>query len=319
MTSEAGIEYVGVDVCKARLDIAIGSTQECWEAPNSEAGVASLIDRLQTLSLGRVVVEATGGRERLVVERLSAAGLPVSLVNPRQVRDLARGMGRRAKTDRIDALVLARFGQMVQPILYVQLSEQEEELAALVERRQQLIEELTAEKNRLGTARRAARQSIDDHLHWLEQEIERLRQRIETLLEQTAELKSKCDLLQTTPGVGPITSVTLLAQLPELGRLNRKQVAALVGVAPFNHDSGSTRGKSYCSGGRASVRTALYMATLSAIRCNPSIRAFYTHLKDKGKPSKVAIVACMRKLLIRLNAMLRDNQHWAAQPTPSTS
>jgi transposase len=314
MTSTKAVEYVGVDVSKARLDVAVEGTGECWSVANDETGIDDLIVRLSRLALGRVVVEATGGQERLLVERLSDAGMPVALVNPKQVRHLARGLGRRAKTDRIDALVLARFGQVTQPRLYIRLSDREEELAALVERRQQLVDDLTAEKNRLGTARPAARQSLEAHIRWLEQEVESLRRQIEALLQQTADLKGKSDLLQSTPGVGLITSGTFLAALPELGRLNRKQAAALVGVAPFSHDSGSTRGARYCSGGRASVRTALYMATLSAIRCNPLIRDFYTHLKNRGKPSKVALVACMRKLLTILNAMIRDNKPWMNQP-----
>lgn len=313
MTSTEAVEFVGVDVSKSRLDVAIESSGECWHVANAEAGINDLIVRLKRMTLGRVVVEATGGQERLLVESLSAAGLPVSLVNPKQVRHFARGLGRRAKTDRIDALVLARFGQVTQPILYLRLSDQEEDLAALVDRRQQLVDDLTAEKNRLGTARPAARESLEAHIRWLEQEVESLRRQIEDLLQQTADLKSKDEILQSTPGVGLITSVTFLAALPELGRLNRKQAAALVGVAPFNHDSGATYGARYCSGGRASVRTALYMATLSAIRCNPLIRDHYTQLKDRGKPSKVALVACMRKLLTILNAMIRDNKRWMNQ------
>lgn len=313
MTSTEAVEFVGVDVSKSRLDVAIESSGECWNVANAEAGINDLIARLNRMALGRVVVEATGGQERLLVESLSAAGLPVSLVNPKQVRHFARGLGRRAKTDRIDALVLARFGQVTQPILYLRLSEQEEDLAALVDRRQQLVDDLTAEKNRLGTARPAARESLEAHIRWLEQEVESLRRQIEDLLQQTADLKSKDEILQSTPGVGLITSVTFLAALPELGRLNRKQAAALVGVAPFNHDSGATYGARYCSGGRASVRTALYMATLSAIRCNPLIRDHYAQLKDRGKPSKVALVACMRKLLTILNAMIRDNKRWMNQ------
>ncbi len=313
MTSTKAIEYVGIDVSKARLDVAVESTGECWNVANDETEVSGLVTRLSRMALGRVVVEATGGQERRLVECLSAAGLPVSLVNPQQVRHFARGLGRRAKTDRIDALVLARFGQVTQPLLYVRPSDQEEALAALVERRQQLVNDLTAEKNRLATARPAARESLEAHIRWLEQETESLRRQIETLLQQTADLKSKDEILQSTPGVGLITSVTFLAGLPELGRLNRKQAAALVGVAPFSHDSGSTRGTRYCSGGRALVRTALYMATLSAIRCNPLIRDFYTQLKNRGKPSKVALVACMRKLLTILNAMIRDNKRWMNQ------
>lgn len=313
MTSMEEVEYVGVDVSKARLDIAVEPSGACWSVPNDEAGVSGLIARLNQMATGRVVVEATGGQERLLVESLSDAGLPVALVNPKQVRHFARGLGRRAKTDRIDALVLARFGQVTQPILYVRLSDQQEELAALVERRQQLVDTLTAEKNRLATARPAARESLEAHIRWLEQESDSLRQRIEALLHQTSDLENKSEILQSTPGVGLITTATFLAALPELGRLNRKQAAALVGVAPFSHDSGSSHGARYCSGGRASVRTALYMATLSAVRCNPLIRDFYNHLKNKGKPSKVALVACMRKLLTILNAMIRDNKRWTSQ------
>lgn len=310
MTNSEATEYVGIDVSKARLDVAILTTGGGWSVANNETGVNSLIVRLGRATLGRIVVEATGGLERLLVTRLSEAGMPVSLVNPKQVRHFARGLGRRAKTDQIDALVLARFGQVTQPILYIKPTDQEEELSALVERRHQLIDTLTAEKNRLGTARRAARESLETHIRWLEEEVEALRQQIEALVRQSEELKHKSEILQSAPGVGQITTATLLAMLPELGRINRKQIAALVGVAPFNHDSGSIRGVRYCSGGRAIVRTLLYMATLSAIRHNPLIRDFYARLKDQGKPSKVALVACMRKFLTILNAMIRDDKRW---------
>lgn len=313
MTNSEATEYVGIDVSKARLDVAILTTGGGWSVANNETGVNSLIVRLGRATLGRIVVEATGGLERLLVTRLSEAGMPVSLVNPKQVRHFARGLGRRAKTDQIDALVLARFGQVTQPILYVKPSDHEEELSALVERRQQLVDTLTAEKNRLGTARRAARESLKTHIRWLEEEIEALRQQIEALVRQSKEMKHKSEILQSAPGVGQITTVTLLAMLPELGRINRKQIAALVGVAPFNHDSGSLHGVRYCSGGRATVRTLLYMATLSGIRHNPLIRDFYTRLKNQGKPSKVALVACMRKFLTILNAMIRDDKPWMAR------
>jgi transposase len=319
MTSEMVVEYVGVDVSKTRLDIAFESRKEQWAVKNDEAGIRDLLERLSEMTLGRVVIEATGGQERLLLAELCQAGLPVSLVNPKRVRHFARGMGHLAKTDRIDALVLARFGHVTQPLLTQLPSDQEELLSALVTRRRQIIEMLTAEKNRLGTAKPAARADLAEHIDWLEKRKAELTQKIDDLLAEVQDLESKSELLQSAPGIGLVTTGTLLAELPELGRLNRKQIAALVGVAPFNHDSGFWRGRRACLGGRTSVRMALYMATLSAIRYNSPIRAFYLRLKNNGKPAKVAIVAAMRKFLTILNAMVRDNRPWSDNLASSTA
>jgi len=313
MTSEATVEYVGIDVSKKRLDVAVESTGGYWQATNDEAGIEDIVGCLQGLSLGCIVVEATGGQERLLVAELYQAGLPVALVNPRRVRNFARAVGRLAKTDRIDAFLLASFGRMTEPLLTHLLSEQEEALAVLVTRRRQVVEMLTAEKNRLKTVKPAGRARLEKHIGWLEEEAAELKREMGDLIRQAPELEDKQDILSSVPGVGPILTATLLAELPELGRLNRQEVAALVGVAPFNRDSGFKKGQRHIAGGRAPVRTVLYMATVSALKCNPVIKSFKEHLVAQGKPSKVAIVACMRKLLTILNAMMRDRRPWTAQ------
>lgn len=312
MTTDVAVEYVGIDVSKTRLDVAVESTGACWQVAADEAGIGDLISRLSGMRLGRVVVEATGGQESLLVAELYQAGLPVWQVNPKRVRAFARALGRLAKTDRIDALVLAAFGRMTEPLLTQLPSEQEEALATLVTRRRQVIDMLTAEKNRLGTVKPAGRARLEKHIHWLEEEAAELQREVDDLLQNAVEFETKSDLLRSAPGVGPVLTATLLAQLPELGRLNRKEIAALVGVAPFNQDSGSRRGKRRVAGGRAEVRTVLYMATISALKCNPVIKSFKERLTDQGKASKVAIVACMRKFLTILNAMVRDNKPWSA-------
>jgi transposase len=257
-----------------------------------------------------VILEATGGFELPLVGALLAAGLPVTVVNPRQVRDFARATGQLAKTDAIDARVLAHFGEAVRPELRPLPNEATRELAALVARRRQLIEMLTAEKNRLRLAARAVRRDIEQHIRWLERRLSDLDGNLAQQVRSSPNWRARDDLLQSVPGIGPVSSVTLLAQLPELGRLNRKEIAALVGVAPLNRDSGTLRGRRRVWGGRRHVRATLYMATLVATRCNPTIRSFYTRLLAAGKPKKLALTASMRKLLITLNAMLRNNVPW---------
>jgi transposase len=310
---------VGIDVSKTRLDIAMAPSGENWQAGNDETGIAAIVDRLREMAVERVVVEATGGQERLLVAELYHAGLPVALVNPKRVRYFARGLGRLAKTDRIDAEVLAVFGQQATPLLTRLPGEEAEALATLVTRRRQVVEMLTAEKNRLKTIQPDGRARLEKHIRWLEEEVRELTEEIEELIRQHPPLEDKYELLCSVPGVGLILTATLLAELPELGRLNRQQVAALVGVAPFNRDSGLRRGQRHITGGRAVVRTVLYMATVSALKCNPVIRAFKAHLVAQGKPTKVAIVACMRKLLTILNAILRDRQPWSPQLAPAFS
>lgn len=311
MTSEAEVTYVGVDVSKAQLDIAIEPSSEQWSVSNDEAGIGCLIERLKGEVVGRIVVEATGGQERLLVAELYQAGLPVALVNPKRVRHFARALGRLAKTDRIDAAVLAGFGRLTEPLLVRLPSEQEEALATLVTRRREVVDMRTAEENRLRLARPAARARLEKHIRWLEEEEAELRREIEALVRATPELDDKHSLLCSVPGVGLILSATLLSRLPELGQLTRRKVASLVGVAPFNRDSGPRHGQRHVAGGRHAVRAVLYMATISALKCNPVIIAFKRRLMAQGKSSKVAIVACMRKLLTILNAMVREKRLWS--------
>jgi len=305
---------IGIDVSKDRLDIAVEPDGEIWQATNDLPGITSLVERLLALQPTTVILEATGGFELPLTGALLAACLPVVVVNPRQVRDFARATGQLAKTDAIDARVLARFGGAVRPELRPLPDEATQELAALVARRRQLVEMLTAEKNRLRLAARAVRRDIQQHIRWLERRLSDLDGDLAQQVRSSPSWRERDDLLQSVPGIGPVSSVTFLAQLPELGRLNRKEIAALVGVAPLNRDSGTLRGRRVVWGGRSHVRAALYMATLTATRHNPVIRSFYTRLLAAGKPRKVALVACMRRLLTVLNAISRDRATW--QPLP---
>jgi transposase len=258
-----------------------------------------------------IVVEATGGYQRRVVAELVAAGHRVAVVNPRQVRDFARGLGILAKTDRLDALVIARFGQHVRPRTIAQRPEKQEELAQLVVRRRQLVDLRTAEKNRRETVvSPSVKKSIQQVLDLLNKQIDRIDKQLLALVDSDDEWRHKAGIVSSVPGVGPVTSASLLAELPELGRLNRQQISALVGLAPFNRDSGRFQGKRSIWGGRASVRSVLYMAALTARRCNPVLRAFADRLEHAGKPFKVVLTACMRKLLVILNTMIRSNTHW---------
>jgi transposase len=258
-----------------------------------------------------LVVEATGGLERRIVRALAAAELPVIVVNPRQVRDFAKATGRLAKTDKIDAEVLAHFGEAVRPARRTLPAPASEELRALIARRRQITEMLTAETNRLTHSAKAVRKRIVAHIRWLEAELDRVDSELDQSIQQSPIWREQEDLLKSVPGIGPVISRTLLAELPELGELNRKQIAALVGVAPLNWDSGMMRGRRAIWGGRATVRAALYMAALVASRCNPKIREFHRRLRAGGKASKVALVACMRKLLTILNAMIKHRTRWS--------
>ena len=302
--------WVGIDVSKTQLDIAVGQVGETWSAGNEEVGIAKTVDRLQSLRPGLVVVESTGGLEQPLVRALHQVGIAFALVNPRRVREFAKSLGLLAKTDKLDARLLARFAEAIQPDPTQLASEAEQRLSALIDRRRQLIDFRTAELNRLAGAHPAVRSSIEQLLDELGKKISELDQQIEELIASKAEFKDKIDLLRTVPGVGPVASAILVADLPELGKLDRKKIAALVGVAPFNNDSGNRRGKRRIKGGRAAVRTVLYMATLAAARFNPVIKAFYDRLLNRGKVKKVALVACLRKLLTILNAMLRSNEPW---------
>jgi transposase len=304
--------FVGIDVCKARLDVATSSSEQIESVANDESGIATLLQRWAVVKPALIVLDATGGIERPLVRALAVAQLPVVVVNPRQVRDFAKATGRLAKTDRIDARVLAHFAEAVRPPLRALPDALSEELAALIARRRQITNMLTAEGNRLTRASKPVRKRIEAHIRWLRAELERADQDLDRIIRQSPIWREKEDLLKTVPGVGPVMSRTLMANLPELGTLNRKQIAALVGVAPFNRDSGSSRGRRSIWGGRAPVRATLYMATLVASRWNPVIRDFYKRLCAAGKLHKVALVACMRKLLTILNAMVKHHSPWCA-------
>ena len=301
--------FVGIDVSKAQLDVAV-RPEGHFSVVNDEHGLAQLLGQLRAITPTLVVLEATGGMELPLTSALALAGLPVVVVNPRQVRDFAKATGQLAKTDAIDAQVLARFAEAIRPEPRPLPDEQTQALAALVTRRHQLIEMLTAEKNRLASARPAIRQNLRAHIAWLERALQQADTDLAEAIRQSPVWREKDELLRSVPGIGPVLTTTLLANLPELGTLTHKQIAALVGVAPLNRDSGTLRGRRTVWGGRAHVRTALYMATIVATRFNPVIRAFYQRLCAAGKAKKVALVACMRKLLTIVNAMLKHRSPW---------
>jgi transposase len=305
--------YVGIDVSKAALDVAQRPAQRAERYPNDAAGIAELVGRLHLLRPQLVVLEATGGLERLVVAALALANLPVAVVNPRQVREFARAAGHLAKTDALDAAVLAHFAQALRPTPRPLPDAQQQALAALVERRQQLVGMLTAEKNRLRQALPAVRVKVAAHIAWLEQALQELDGELDQTLRASPLWRARDQLLRSVPGVGPTVSLTVLAHLPELGQGSGKQLATLVGLAPLNRDSGTWRGTRAIWGGRRQVRAALYMAALVGVRYNPVLRTFYERLLARGKPKKVALTACMHKLLTILHAVLRDQTPW--QPT----
>ena len=307
---EAESPYVGIDVSKNQLDIAVRPAGDTWSMPNDVSGITEVVQGLAQLHPALVVLEATGGLQMPLAAALATAGLPLAMVNPRQVRDFARAIGRLAKTDRLDAQVLAHFAEAVRPTPYPLPDAQTQELTALLTRRHQVVEMLTAEKNRLRSARELVHRRVQDHICWLEQELADLDDDLERTLRKSPLWREKDNLLRSVPGIGRVVSITLLADLPELGTLSRHQIAALVGVAPLNRDSGRFRGKRMVWGGRARVRAALYMAALTASRYNPIIKAFYHRLCEAGKARKVALTACMRKLLIILNSMVKHRQTW---------
>lgn len=307
--------YIGIDVAQEWLDIAARPEGGAWRARNDEAGITELTSQLVERGPRLVVLEATGGLETALASALTMAALPVVIVNPRQVRDFARATGQLAKTDAIDARVLARFGEAVGPEPRPLPEAATRELAALLARRRQVVEMLTAEKNRLRSAARPIRHDIQQHIRWLERRLAGLDGDLGKTIREHAQWQDRDRVLRSTPGIGPVSSCTLLANLPELGRLNRKEIAALVGVAPLNRDSGTLRGRRIW-GGRSHVRSALYMATLVGVRRNPVLRTFYQRLLAAGKPKKVALTASMRKLLTILNAMARSNTSWQDQAQP---
>jgi transposase len=312
--------FVGIDVAKARLDIAVRPAGAAWTAPNDGAGIDEVLARLGPLAPALVVLEATGGLEVPLAAALAAAGLPVAVVNPRQVRDFAKAVGQLAKTDALDAQVLARFAEAIRPPARRVPDAEAQALAALLARRRQVLAMLVAEQQRLGTALPGVRPRLERHIAWLREELADVDAELARTVQASPAWRERAELLRSVPGVGPVLATTLLADLPELGRLDRKAIAALVGVAPLNRESGILRGRRVVWGGRARVRAALYMGTLVAIRHNPVIRAAYERLLAAGKPTKVALVACMHKLLTILNAILRHQEPWrppqpAAQPT----
>ena len=309
-------QVAGIDVSKATLDVAVLPAGEVLQFSNDANGIEELSKKLKSAAVDLVVMEATGGYETAVATALVGTGLRVAVVNPRQVRDFAKATGRLAKTDRIDALVIAAFGQAIEPEIVRLPEEDARELEALLVRRRQLVAMRVQEVNRLGLMQGAMRKRIKAHIDWLEKEIDKLDVDLTAGLRSSPAWRAKDELLRSFKGVGPITSSTLLIALPELGQLDRRAIAALVGLAPFNRDSGLMRGRRSIYGGRSKVRSALYTAATTAVRCNPVIRPFYEQLKSRGKPHKVAMVACMRKTLTILNAMVRQSTPWTPEINP---
>ena len=309
--------FVGIDVSQDRLDLAVRPTGETRQVVHDPAGTGAMTEYLKKLGPQLVVVEATGGLETAVAAELAAEGLPVVVANPRKVRAFARATGQLAKTDALDARVLAQYGETLRPQPRALPDAATRELRALVVRRRQLVEMITAEGNRLRRATRRVRPRVEEHIKWLKENLAELDRDLEDTIRSSPVWKDQNRLLRSVPGVGPVLSLTLLSGLPELGVLKRGEIAALVGVAPFNQDSGSFRGKRRVWGGRGPVRAALYMAALVATRCNPALKEFYQRLCQAGKPKKVALTACMRKLLTILNAMVRDHRPWT--PTEANS
>ena len=307
--------FVGVDVSSLWFDVAVTPVPSSWQFPYTEDGIAAFLSQLARLDVGLVVMEACGYLERPLARALQQIGVPVAVVNPRNVRHFARSIGQLAKTDALDAQVLARYAASIRPQPCSLPDPDEESLRALVARRRQLVGMSAAEKNRLRRADPELVSSINRHLEWLQDEISAISQQIAERQKNHPVWQERKRILETAPGVAATSSATLTAYLPELGQLDRKKIAALAGVAPLNRDSGQQQGARSIWGGRREVRTALYMCTLTSIRCNPAIRDFYRQLRARGKKPKVALVACMRKLLVTLNAMVRDGTEWQPQPS----
>jgi transposase len=316
MSEVAGSEvFVGIDVAKAKLDVGVHPSGESWTVEHDEAGITTVVERLVAAGPRLVILEATGGLELALAAALVAAAVPVQVVNPRQARDFAKATGQLAKTDRLDALVLARFGAALRPEPRPLPDAALQEVRALVARRRQLQAMVIAEKNRRASAPKRLHAQIDEHLAWLRRAVADLDRDLGTTIKATMAWQTAVTRWRSVPGIGPVVSATLLADLPELGTLTRQPIAALVGVAPLNHDSGAHRGSRSCWGGRAHVRAALYMGALVATRCNPTIKAFYQRLLTAGKPKTLALTACMHKLLTILNAITRAGTDWRDQAT----
>jgi transposase len=302
--------FVGIDVSKRWLDVSKYGFASSWKVGNDPEGMMDLVKQMKVNPVTLVVFEATGGYERRAAKALREAEVPVAVVNPTRVRRFAEAMGILAKTDKIDSGVIAWYASVVHPPVNGQQTDLEEQLAACVERRRQLLVELVAEKNRLATCPAWMKEGIEEHVAWLEEHIERLAKEIRSFIAQDPEWRERAEIIDSVPGVGEVTAATMVAELPELGKLSGKKIAALVGVAPFNKDSGPKKGKRRIFGGREGVRRTLFMAALSAAKFNPVIHAFYQRLLKSGKEKKVALVACMRKLLVIINSMIKKSERW---------
>lgn len=310
MTSKKEATFVGIDVAKASLEIAVHDEPAVTQQPNDDEGIMTIVAMMMDLGPSLIVVEASGGWEIALVAALAADGLPVAVINPTRVRYFAKATGQYAKTDQLDARLLARFAATIRPEVRPLKQGDQARFSQVVSRRQQVVKMLTMEKNRRSTTQGEMRLQLDSHIQWLKAEIDLLNEMMSQLVQECPQWRAKEKVLRSMPGVGAVTSLTLLADLPELGSLNRQKIAALVGLAPVNKDSGKRQGKRRIFGGRASVRCVLYMAALSASKNNPVIQAFYDRLVAKGKAKKVALTACMRKVLVMLNAMIRDMKPW---------
>ena len=311
--------FIGIDVSKNQLDVAIRPHQVSFAVTNNDAGIQELVQRCRELEPVSIVLEATGGYENMVALALGAAGLPISVINPRQARDFAKALGRLAKTDKIDAACLAHFAQLLDPLPLALPTAEQEKLSLLTTRRRQLVEMITMEKNRREHAPPPILSHIQRHIAWLQAELKQLERQINDFIKKTPMWQEKLKILKSVPGIGTITTSILLAELPELGVLDNKKIASLVGVAPFNHDSGKFKGRRRIKGGRKLVRDKLYMATLVATRWNPVISAYYQRLLQAGKAKKVALVACLHKLLNIINTMVKKNSLWQQNLSPQTS
>ena len=307
MTSE---KFVGIDVSKRWLEVNVYGEEATRKVENDAMGFISLIEQMKTIQPKLIVFEATGGYEAEAAHALSESGFAVAVVNPTRVRRFAQALGILAKTDKIDAKIISHFASVVKPAANTLQTPLEEQLAAFVERRRQLLVELVAEKNRLSTCPACVRDEIREHIAWIEKHVEHLEAEIQTCISQNPEWQKRAEIIDSAPGVGPVTASTMVAELPELGQLNRQKIAALVGVAPFSNDSGPKKGKRRIFGGRTGIRRTLFMATLSASKNNPIIRPFYDSLIKRGKEKMVALTACMRKLLVIINAMVRKGEAW---------
>lgn len=304
------MSYVGVYVSKASLDIHIRPEGMQWQTRNDAEGIVGMLSRLQSFQVDLVVMEATGGREQETANLLVAAGYRLAVVNPRQIKDFGKSTGKLAKSDKLDASVIAHYAEAIKPAIQHVVDKQGKALQELGRRRKQLVEMITAEKNRSGTAKSKVLESIHAHIAWLKKELNEIDDELEDEIKKHPEWREKDEILRSVPGVGPVTSIVLISSMPELGKVNRKEIAALAGLAPYNRDSGRMQGKRVVWGGRADVRSVLYMATLSAIRFNPKIKSFFERLTREGKAFKVAMRACSRKLLTILNKMIHDRTVW---------